>query len=304
MKSYYAHLFEVDKCSSCIGCLFGCPVVVLRMKYEEGVPRITFLTIPEYLDIASEAYRNGNRLFNFSYIQGIPSDRFHYAYGPEGEIDYDTAMNLIRFLDRFWVTSNWKYNAYMSEPTGVDEMLESAEHRFGHFIHQAMAKNYQCCSVDPELVFTLYNGFWDFLKLLTSPSGVTLFFPVQKLVGRKVKQILLRSSVFYLIYPYPFEPYEEMLIKAHNYSDMYGMGVLPNVGIKGMSKYVQRFNEDAKLYIEDEKCPGYVSATMEGNKAFGKDAHGHVICPVTNDKLMQGGAMGPGPQQGEDAAGV
>ena len=304
MKSYYAHLFEVDKCSSCIGCLFGCPVVVLRMKYEEGVPLITFLTIPEYLDIASEAYRNGNRLFNFSYIQGIPSDRFHYAFGPRGEIDYDTALNLIQFLDRFWVTSNWKYNAYMSEPTGVEEMLGSAEYQFGQAIHQTMAKHYQCCSASSEIVFTIYNGFWEFLKLLTSPSGVTLFFPVQKLVGRKVKQILLRSSVLYLIYPYPFEPYEEMLIKAHNYSNMYGMGILPNVGIKGMSKYVQRFNEDATLYVNSEKCPGYVATTMEDDSAFGRDSHGNVICPIVNDKLMRSGVPVPVQQPDQQAAAV
>ena len=79
---------------------------------------------------------------------------------------------------------------------------------------------------------------------------------------------------------------------------------MPNVGIKGMSKYVQRFNEDATLYVNSEKCPGYVATTMEDDSAFGRDSHGNVICPIVNDKLMRSGVPVPVQQPDQQAAAV
>ena len=63
-----------------------------------------------------------------------------------------------------------------------------------------------------------------------------IFYPVNKLVGFKISNVLKRCGVVALIYPYPSEPDDDLLTKAGIQDLFFRQGQVRNVSGKGLKK--------------------------------------------------------------------
>ena len=248
-KSYLAHLFEVDKASCGIGCLLGCPVVVLQ-----NAPRIPMLdqgeslqdqpidavgcfeTITDYLDAATREFKLSNGMLKYNYIRGVGANFFIDPSRGAGGLQ--RAMDFITYLYRYWVPALKHYRAYQ-----VGSDIPRAHQPLVTAIEEA-AISINKGNVNYIQLLALYNDVWNHIEVMTSTVGQPIFYPVHKLVGHRISNILRRCGVCYLIYPFSNQPMDQLMLKAGNLDASYSIGFLPNVGLKGMVKFIQRFNND------------------------------------------------------------
>jgi len=271
---YFARLFEVDKMNCAIGCLLGCPVVVLENTSRDGIRQTLYVTIPDYLHDASYSFKTGFNSRRFNYIAPVGAKEGNSIFipaTPESQAmspPVEDMISFIRYIFRYWVPAIKHYYAY---EVGSD--FPGTTKGFVNDI-ESMVKGIASGVATAGQITSLYMGIWNNICVLGSPSrlrtyrddfstnsGITIFYPVNKLVGKKVSSVLKRCAIKFLIYPYPNEPMDVLNAKAGNYVAAFGDGFLPNVGLKGVLRYLQSHAPEGST-VDLSAFPQYYNFNM------------------------------------------
>ena len=81
-------------------------------------------------------------------------------------------------------------------------------------------RTYEVEELDAALTL-VYIQVWSNIEIMQK-DGICIFYPVHKLIGHKIGNILKRCGIRHLIYPYALEPMDQMVLKAQNYITPYG----------------------------------------------------------------------------------
>lgn len=87
----------------------------------------------------------------------------------------------------------------------------------------------------------ILDDLWKALQPLRTPStDKNIFYPVNKLVGFRVSNLLKRCGVTTLLYPYPLEPLDLQQLRSNAQVEMFYPATFVNVGTRGLKKLASK----------------------------------------------------------------
>jgi len=263
------NLFEVEKMSCCILVLKGIPIFVFRQyvipvlkekeddenqeqdasqqeaeemnKYGMIGFRLAdaISPIPYHICAAKNKMKDGFSYMKSSFLQA-PSDFEELA---DIALDYATLYNMFDFLVRYYVATYLHWLAWETYDMAADLSLERKIVRAFTLLREA--NDYRVAYL---YAIEILNEVYDEAVYLREPaSGKTIFYPVNKLVGFKVSNLLKRCGVKTLLYPYPLEPIQFQRLKAEGQADMFYPGTFVNVGTRGLKKLASKITDGEEL---------------------------------------------------------
>lgn len=207
------------------------------MVFQTFPGQIRYELIPDYLNRAMANYKTGNNALKYKFIESVGCTQILSSSGPS--IDQKVAM--LHFLFRFWVTAFEHHQAYMvgAESLGDDQT----------FIDNIVTceTNFVQGVGDIEPLNAVFNHVIENLQIVKSSQGLPVFYPVNKLIGKKVSTILRRCGINYLIYPYAYRTWDDLTREAGNIVTPFTGFDYTNVGRKGMRTIVNNMNKGISI---------------------------------------------------------
>ena len=235
-RSYFAHLFEVDKITCGLFALNECPIAVFQT-----VPGAIYVrTITDYLHVACanmKLYNNSVRCNYVSPVGCMQGTNITGDHSPSDEAEFAL------FLFRYWVPAFLRYRAFEIGDTELD----SANKELVDLIVNAVSEYVSGTSGDG--IHIVWNTIWSKVQVVKTGYALPMFYPVNKLIGHKVSNVLKRCGIRYLIHPYAIEPIEELAKRAQGNVDAYSGFILSNVGQKKSIHLIQEKVEGKSVHM-------------------------------------------------------
>lgn len=178
-----------------------------------------------------------------------------YDFVATGKVvtDYLKLTKFMEFLVRYYVPTRLHFLIWERYTNNLDTTEEARIVSTYMDMTSSGGNNQRAIIEAVQIMDTIFRS----LEPLVEPGRGAIYYPVNKLVGFRLSNLLKRCGIVTLLYPYPLESSELQSLRASVQGRMYKVGTFVNIGTRSLKKLASKVEngDEADALLDKGKKP-------------------------------------------------